>query len=135
MKQANELCRSTRIPQPSKAILQSKEYQQYEGVGQAERQEWTTGRHPQASPVIDGTSVEQNDYITCLSETKASHNIPHSYRHAMATDSDRWMIPMEAEMNTLKAKHTWDLIKPPAGANVMESIGFMISSGMSRETV
>src|SRR5258707_12514469 len=29
---------------------------------------------------------------------------------------------MEAEMNTLKAKHMWDLIKPPAGANVMESM-------------
>jgi len=114
--------RSTRIPQPSKAILQSKEYQRCEGAGQAEGQEWATGRRPQASPAIDGTSVEQSDYIACLSETKASHNIPRSYRHAMATDPDRWMIPMDVEMNTLKTKDTWDLVKPPAGANVMDSM-------------
>ena len=29
---------------------------------------------------------------------------------------------MEVEMNTLKTKHTWDLVKPPAGANVMDSM-------------
>jgi len=31
------------------------------------------------------------------------------------------MIPMRVEMDTLKAKHTWDLVKAPEGANVMDS--------------
>ncbi len=28
---------------------------------------------------------------------------------------------MQVEMDTLKAKHTWDLVKPPPDANIMES--------------
>jgi hypothetical protein len=32
------------------------------------------------------------------------------------------MIPMRTEMDTLKAKHTWDLVKPPLGANIMDSM-------------
>jgi hypothetical protein len=32
------------------------------------------------------------------------------------------MIPMKVEMETLKAKHTWDLVKPPPGANIMDSM-------------
>jgi hypothetical protein len=71
---------------------------------------------------LDQLSLEQDAYIACLAETKASHNIPQSYRHAMSTDPDRWMIPMQIEMDTLKAKHTWDLVKPPLGANIMDSM-------------
>ena len=40
----------------------------------------------------------------------------------MTTDPERWMIPMKAEMETLKAKHTWDLVKPPPEANIMGSM-------------
>jgi len=29
---------------------------------------------------------------------------------------------MEIEMDTLKSKHTWDLVKPPPGANIMDSM-------------
>ena len=29
---------------------------------------------------------------------------------------------MKTEMGTLKAKHTWDLVKPPPGANIMDSM-------------
>ena len=32
------------------------------------------------------------------------------------------MIPMNIEMETLKARHTWDLVKPPPGANMMGSM-------------
>ena len=39
----------------------------------------------------------------------------------MSTDPDRWIIPMQIEMDTLKAKHTWDLVKAPLNANIMES--------------
>jgi Reverse transcriptase (RNA-dependent DNA polymerase) len=31
------------------------------------------------------------------------------------------MIPMKVEMETLKAKHTWDLVDPPPGVNIMGS--------------
>ena len=64
----------------------------------------------------------QDDYIACLMETKASHNIPRSYRHTMSTNPNRWIIPMKIEMDTLKSKHTWDLVRPPAGANIMDSM-------------
>ena len=49
---------------------------------------------------------------------------PHtrSYKDAIATDSSRWMESMKVEMDTLKKKHTWDLVKPPPGANVMDSM-------------
>ena len=32
------------------------------------------------------------------------------------------MIPMQVETDMLKAKHTWDLVKPPPGANIMDSM-------------
>ena len=40
----------------------------------------------------------------------------------MATDPKQWMIPLQVEMETLKAKHTWDLVKAPPGANIMDSM-------------
>ena len=39
----------------------------------------------------------------------------------MSTDSERWMKAMKIEMDTLKTKHTWDLVKPLSGANIMGS--------------
>jgi len=88
-------------------------------------EEWTTSRtHPRtkATLTLDRLSFKLDDYIACLTETKASHNIPQSYRHAMATDPDQWMVPMQIKMNTLRTKHTWDLVKPPPGANIMDSM-------------
>jgi len=32
------------------------------------------------------------------------------------------MIPMKGEMDTLLKKHTWDLVKAPDGANIMDSM-------------
>ena len=29
---------------------------------------------------------------------------------------------MQTEIETLKAKHTWDLVKPPPGVNIMDSM-------------
>lgn len=40
----------------------------------------------------------------------------------MSTDPDRWMVPMEAEMETLQNKHTWDLVKSPPGVNIMDTM-------------
>ena len=40
----------------------------------------------------------------------------------MSTDPDRWMVPMQIEIDTLWAKHTWDLVKLPPGANIMDSM-------------
>jgi hypothetical protein len=39
----------------------------------------------------------------------------------MQDDPERWMAAMKTEMETLKAKHTWDLVKPPSGVNIMDS--------------
>ena len=65
---------------------------------------------------------DHENIIVCLAETKASHSIPWSYKHAMATDPEQWIIPMRAEMDTLKTKHTWDLVKAPPGVNIMDSM-------------
>ncbi len=113
-----ELQRSSRVANPSVGTLQYKEYQQRETLGRLKGEEWAT----HAKTIFTSLSHDQDDYIACLTETKASHNIPHSYRHAMSTDPDRWIIPMKVEMDTLKAKHTWDLVKLPTGANVMDSM-------------
>jgi len=67
-------------------------------------------------------NIELDEYIVCMLETKVSHNIPRLYTHAMATNPDRWMLLMKVEMETLKKKHTWDLVKPPPGVNVMGSM-------------
>lgn len=85
------------------------EYRRRELVEKGEGNEWATDyKRPQASFTIDWSLTECEDFIICLLiESKASHNIPRSYQHAMATDPDRWMIPMEVEMATLRAKHTW----------------------------
>jgi hypothetical protein len=32
--------------------------------------------------------------IACMTDTKASHHIPRSYRHAILSDPERWMVPM-----------------------------------------
>jgi hypothetical protein len=101
------------------------EHQQREDVSKGEGHDWATDRkRPQASPAIDWCEVptDREDFAACLAETKASHNIPRSYRHAMSTDPERWIIPMRTKMETLKAKHTWDLVKPPPGANIMDSM-------------
>ena len=119
--QQSELRRSSHVSQPSVGNLQSREYEE---TGRDKGEEWTTNRHfPQAGLTFDRLLDDQDEYIACLVETKASHSIPRSYRHsAMSTDPDRWMIPMKAEIETLKAKHTWDLVKPPSGANIMDSM-------------
>ena len=111
--------RSSRLPHPSVGVLQSREYQQREDIGRRKGEEWTTDH---AKFALHSLSNDQDDYIACLMETKASHNIPQSYRHAMSTDRDRWMVPMKIEMDTLKSKHTWDLVQAPPGANVMDSM-------------
>jgi hypothetical protein len=81
--------RSTRVPQPSSGSIQSKEYLQREELGRQTNEEWTTNRRlHHAGLTLDHSSVSEEDYITCLVETKASHNIPRSYRHAMSTDPD-----------------------------------------------
>ena len=98
------------------------EYMECECAEKGEGQEWTmNNKHPKANIVIDAPDDHEN-VIACINETKASHNIPQSYRHAMSTDPDRWMIPMKVEMETLKAKHIWDLVKAPPGANIMDSM-------------
>ena len=94
------------MSKPSQAGMQSAEYKQREEAGKGEGQDWAT----------------DSNIIVCLTETKASHHIPQSYRHAMNTDPDRWMVPMKTEIETLKTKHTWDLVKPPPGANIMDSM-------------
>jgi len=114
--------RSTRIIQPSQAVLQSSEYREREIAVKGEGEDWATNRrNPRADSAIDST-VDRENMIACLSKTRASHNIPHSYKHAMATDPDRWMIPMKTEIETLKSKHTWDLVRSPPGANIMGSM-------------
>ena len=115
--------RSTRIAQPSNAALQSREYREREAIGRNQGLDWATSdNRSQANVTIDGLADDHGNVIACLNETKASHNIPKSYRHAMATDPDRWIVPMKVEMETLKSKHTWDLVKPPPGANIMDSM-------------
>lgn len=94
------------------------EYQRWEVEERDKGQDWVTDR---ASIAID-CQEDHNDITACLADTKAIHHIPRSYKHAMATDPERWMIPMRVEMNTLKAKHTWDLVKPLPEANIMDSM-------------
>ena len=121
--QITEPRRSSRISRPSGAILESRDYQEREITSRNEEQDWATARkHPRATFAFDRLNVELEEYIACMAETKASHHIPRSYRHAIATDPDRWMLPMQVEMDTLKQKHTWDLVKAPEGANIMDSM-------------
>ena len=96
-------------------------------MGKETGQEWATNdKRPKASITVEQFNPPDNhldkDHIACLAKTKTSHNILQSYKHTMATDPERWMIPMNAEMETLKAKHNWDLVKPPIGANIMDSM-------------
>ena len=40
----------------------------------------------------------------------------------MNSDPKRWMAAIKTEINTLRVKHTWDLVKLPTGANIMDSM-------------
>src|ERR1700678_383365 len=104
------------------------EYKDREDAGKNEGRDWATDHpRPQASAAVSTNSstidfIEDHENITaCLTDTKASHFIPRSYKEAMTTDPERWTIPMEVEMETLKTKHTWDLVEPPPEANIMDS--------------
>jgi hypothetical protein len=82
--------RSTRVPLPSTAVLESKDYQQREVASRREGHDWATNR-PRAALVasdLEAFTVELNDYTACLAETKASHHIPHSYQHAISSDPE-----------------------------------------------
>ena len=112
-------------PQPSKASLESNKYQKHEIAGRNEGQDWAVnGQNTKGSITITVECLKEHDNIfTCLAKMKASHHcIPQSYKHAIATDPEQWIIPMQVKMNTLKAKHTWDLVKLPPGANIMDSM-------------
>ena len=83
--------RSNRVPQPSNAVTQSLEYMEREMVSKEEGHDWATNsKLPKAMAVTDNdwmtTQADHDDIIACLVETKSSHNIPKSYKHAMATD-------------------------------------------------
>ena len=80
---------STQVTQPSRSIIQSMEYMECEHAEKGEGQEWMmNNKHPKANIVIDAPDDHKN-VITCINETKASHNIPRPYRHTMSTDPDR----------------------------------------------
>jgi hypothetical protein len=114
---------STWTTQPLQAQLQSMEYKECKNSGKSKGQDWATNKtHPKANVIINGLPDDHVNAITCLNKMKASHNIPKSYRLAMATNPERWTIPMKTEIDTLKAKHTWDSVKPPPGANIMNSM-------------
>ena len=113
--------RSTRVSKPSEAKLQSMEYKDREDTGKVEGRDWATSATTNPIYTTIDASDDHNNITACLTDTKASHFIPRSYKEAMATDAERWTIPMKAEMETLKAKHTWELVKPPPGANIMDS--------------
>jgi Reverse transcriptase (RNA-dependent DNA polymerase) len=99
------------------------EYKEHENSGKSEGQDWATNKtHYKANIIIDGLPDDHVNTIMCLNEMKASHNIPKSYRHAMATDPERWTIPMKTKIDMLKVKHTWDLVKPLPGENIMDSM-------------
>ena len=104
-------------------------------------QAWATNhKHPHATSfTIDWSDAESKDVfhhvIACLMETKAPHHIPWSYQHTMNTDPDRWMIPMKAEMKTLKVKHTLDLVQLPPGVNIMDSMWIYDIKWMGKEIV
>ena len=106
----------------SSASLDSAEYQERESDAKEKGQDWATDkRNPKVSIAINHHEDDHNDFA-CLCDTKTSHHIPRSYKHAMATDPEQWMVPMQVEMATLKKKHTWDLVKAPPGANIMGSM-------------
>ena len=67
-----------RAPQPSKASLESNEYQKCEIAGRNEGQDWAVnGQNPKESITITIECLEEHDNIfACLAETKASHHIP-----------------------------------------------------------
>jgi hypothetical protein len=86
-----ETHRSSRAAQPSHSGLQSSEYKEQEAMSKDEGIEWTTNRKlPTALSVTDWANPqdEHKDFLACLAKTQASHNIPQSYRHAMATDPE-----------------------------------------------
>jgi hypothetical protein len=81
---------STRVPKPSKASLHLIEYQRHEAVGKGKRKDWATNGECSRSSIavtIDCPEDHKN-VIVCLSETKALHHIPRSYKHVMVTDPE-----------------------------------------------
>lgn len=111
--------RSTRTVIPGPAAVGSREYLEGEESARRKRDEWATNsRRPRAA--MAQLSVELDDYIACMAETKSSHNIPRSYHEAMRVDPVRWTEATDTEYEMHMKKHTWDLVEKPPGANVMD---------------
>jgi hypothetical protein len=118
----------------SSASLDSAEYQERESDAKEKGQDWATDkRNPKVSIAINHHEDDHNDFA-CLCDTKTSHHIPRSYKHAMATDPERRMVPMQVQMDTLKKKHTCDLVKPPPARILWAECGSTILSGMVTKT-
>jgi hypothetical protein len=73
---------SARGLQPSKAGIQSLEYQQHEAMSKVDGLDWATNqKQPKALSAADWsfTQANRDNFIACLIDTKASHTIPRSY--------------------------------------------------------
>ena len=82
-----EPCQSTCLPQLTNASLQSLEYQKCEAEGKGMGKYWATNtQNPQASMVTN--YLDNINIFVCLADTKSSHHIPHSYKHAITTDKE-----------------------------------------------
>jgi len=89
------LRRSTRVPLPSTAVIESEDYQKREVASRREGHDWATNR-PRATLAVNdlnALTIKLGDYTTCLAETKASHHIPVSYRHAIYSDPQMVVDP------------------------------------------
>ena len=101
--QMTEPRQSSQISQPLDAILKSRDYQEQEITSCNEGQDWATAwKHFCATFAFDHLNIELKEYIACMAETKVSHHIPCSYRYTITTDPNRWMLPMQVKMDTLK---------------------------------
>ena len=112
--------RSSRIPQPSRALLDYQEFSQREPQAEKDGTPWATD-----TSFADTTPTDPNRTHALIVQSPwafaafdSDHWVPRQYSEAMKRP-DLWVPPMRTEYDTLMEKDCWELVELPEGAKLV----------------
>jgi hypothetical protein len=121
------LRRSSRTTTTTARADESSKYATREDVARGTKEDWATkSARPRANAAWDPVESLNAQLDDSIAATLMSYNpnrlyAPKTYAEAIKLDSARWTAAMDVEMALHNKKGTWELQKPPPGANVMAS--------------
>ena len=103
--------RSTRTKTPSRRLRETNEYLQREKEANQSGDAWAT----EISRELDHDSAS-----ALVAAVREDLSIPRTYTEAMKRP-ETWLPSMKKEMAKMAENEVWELVRPPPGANIVES--------------